>query len=449
MSRPLVDAVRAGDHLAVQELLNESADPDTAGADGLPVLCTAVAAFDSAVAGALVDGGAYPDRVLPDGTTPLWRAVDGGSPAVAAAVLGREPRLRLPEETRERLLALATAWHETGVEEELRRRTGAQGPVETVRLPDDADGFHFTHQVSLGGLSVRDGHAGILTALEWAFRILTPVDELITRATAVPDEDHATWWEVLRVLSDRRSEETWSAVVTHRHHPAPAHRRFLADYLRVRGILADDSPYTRREGDIVSAWAAEEADPDVLARVLRALDEFDHPGRQAAGLRHAAHPDVEVRRAVPALFLPLGDDVRPAPRGRQTLRALLRDPDARVRLGACRTAVGDAGLVREAVPRLLRLVEEADPELHAAAAALLASCPDRTAAVADSLAALLERDDPPTLLEAGYGLALRDDPRTVDAYHRIRSAGAVPEHDHRWNAIWQWIWDNGLITPAD
>ncbi|MFC7906363.1 hypothetical protein ACWDRX_01210 [Streptomyces nigra] len=235
MSRPLVDTVQE--------------------------LCAAIAAFDPAVAGELVEGGADPDRVLPEGTTPLWRAVDSGSPALVTAVLGNEPRLRLPEETRERLLTLARAWHETGVEQELRRRTGASGMVQTVRVPDDENEFNHILQHSLGGLTVRDGHAGILTALEWAFRILTPVDELVARAAAQPDEDHATRWEVLRVLLDRQSEETWSALVAHRHHPDPAHRRFLAEYLRVHGILADDSPRARSEGDLASAWAAEETDP--------------------------------------------------------------------------------------------------------------------------------------------------------------------------------------------
>ncbi|MEV1079700.1 hypothetical protein AB0I98_15860 [Streptomyces sp. NPDC050211] len=59
------------------------------------------------VAEALVEAGADPDRALPDGTTPLERAVAGGSQAVFSAVLGTEPRLRLPENARERLLALA------------------------------------------------------------------------------------------------------------------------------------------------------------------------------------------------------------------------------------------------------------------------------------------------------------------------------------------------------
>jgi ankyrin repeat protein len=85
----LRSAVRAGDAEAVRDLLNRGANPDAVDANGLPVLCVAVAAYDELVAEVLVEGGADPDRVLPDGTTPLWRAIDGGSPAAFSAVLGQ------------------------------------------------------------------------------------------------------------------------------------------------------------------------------------------------------------------------------------------------------------------------------------------------------------------------------------------------------------------------
>ncbi|MEU1158726.1 ankyrin repeat domain-containing protein, partial [Streptomyces sp. NPDC005918] len=102
LGRRLVAAVRAGEVDAIGRLLESGADPDTRTADGLPVLCLPMTGHDRAVAEALVEAGADPDRPLPDGTTPLWRAIDGGSPAVVAAVLGKEPRLRLPAPARER-----------------------------------------------------------------------------------------------------------------------------------------------------------------------------------------------------------------------------------------------------------------------------------------------------------------------------------------------------------
>ncbi|MEW2116466.1 ankyrin repeat domain-containing protein [Streptomyces sp. NPDC005474] len=254
----LRSAVRAGDPEAVRVLLAEGADPDTvdADADGLPVLCVAVAAYDEAVAEVLVEGGADPDRVLPDGTTPLWRAIDNGSPAVFSALLGKEPRLRLPEEARERLLALARGWYETGAAEELRRRTGAPGEVDRVRVQDDE--YEWVEQVSLGGLVVRAGHGAILTSLEWAFRILTPVDELIGRAVDPPDEDHVNWSQICWILTQRRSFETWSAVVAHRHDSDLVHRRFVLAYLRSRSFVhSGDQSHERLDSDLLAAWAAE------------------------------------------------------------------------------------------------------------------------------------------------------------------------------------------------
>ncbi|MFF9759234.1 ankyrin repeat domain-containing protein [Streptomyces caelestis] len=440
VGRRLVAAVRAGDVEAVRALLDEGADADAPGDDGLPVLCAAVAAFDSAVADVLVEGGADPDRVLPDGTTPLWRAVDGGSPAVLTAALGDEPRSRLPEATRERLLGLARSWYETGTVEELRRRTGASGPVRTIRLPDCPDGQEWIDQIALGGLVARTGHGGVLTALERAFGIPAPVDELIARALDQPGDQHANWWQAILVILDRPGLETWEAVVAHRHRPDPAHRRFVAEYLRTRGIVVYDSPYAEREGDFLAAWAAEETDVEMLVKVLEAFAEYEHPRLEVAGLRYAGHPDVRVRRQVPGLFW-ISEGTSPTPPARVALLGLTRDPDARVRLLASRMAVRDDALLAPAVQTLLALADGPDAELRRQAAALLASCPDHSPAVADALFALLDEDDPLTCLEAAYGLALRDDPRTAQAYRLVRDRDIGNADDHRWNRLWDWQYD--------
>lgn len=187
----LVAAVRQGDATAVAALLEAGADPDTVTEDGLPVLCAAITAFDAAVARVLMEGGAHPDRALPDGTTPLTRAVESGSPAVVAEVRGHEPRLRLAEDERTRLLDLARSWCARDTEEELHVRTGESGPVQKTLVRDGE--YHHAWQVTLGGLTVRDGHAAILTDLEWAFRVLTPVDELVARAVRRRDPDHVDW----------------------------------------------------------------------------------------------------------------------------------------------------------------------------------------------------------------------------------------------------------------
>ncbi|WP_394817725.1 HEAT repeat domain-containing protein [Streptomyces doebereineriae] len=434
--RRLRSAVRAGNAEAVRDLLDPGADPDAVDADGLPVLCGAVTAYDAPVAEALVEGGADTDRVLPDGTTPLWRAIDGGSPAVFSAVLGKEPRLRLSQATRERMLALARHWYETGAVEELRRRTGVPGPAETVRVQDDE--YDWVDQVSLGDLIVRDGHGAILTSLEWAFRILTPVDELIARAVGRYDENHVNWSTVCWILTQRRSLETWSAVVAHRHDPDPAHRRFVVDYLRMWGFL-DTSPYFEtKESELLAAWSAEETDGEILAKVLDAFTDRDHPGQEAIGLRYCDHPDPRVRREV---TYALSADYAPrTPAARAALRTLMRDPDAEVRLRACTASMRDDDLLSETTRALLLLIEDPDAVPRGAPVAALAGSRDRTPAVADALAGLLDDDNQLVRLEAAYGLALRDDPRTAKAIERVGPLGDGLEHHHRAGALWWWRW---------
>ncbi|MFD3926289.1 ankyrin repeat domain-containing protein [Streptomyces sp. NPDC058614] len=431
----LRSAVRAGDAEAVRDLLNRGADPEVVDASGLPVLCVAVAAYDAPVAEALVEGGADPDRVLPDGTTPLWCAVDGGSPAVFSAVLGKEPRLRLPGAARERLLVLARSWYETGVAEELQRRTGAPGRAATVRVQDGE--YDWVDQVSLGGLVVRAGHGAILTSLEWAFCVLTPVDELIARAVEQPDERHVDWSTVCWILTERRSFETWSAVVAHRHDPDRAHRRFVVDYLRMRGFLDTSPYYEKKESELLAAWAAEETDIEMLAKVLDAFTDRDHPGQEAIGLRYAGHPDPRVRREVPCALST--DCVPRTPAARAALLTLMRDPDAEVRLRACTVSMRDDDLLPEITQGLLLLTEDPDAPRGAAAAALAGSR-DRTPAVAHALAALLDEDNQLIRLEAAYGLALRDDPRTAEAIERVGPLGDGFEHDHRADELWRWRW---------
>lgn len=446
----LVAAVRAGDAETVRALLEEGADPDTVDtveSDGLPVLCVAVAAYDEPVTEALVEGGADPDRVLPDGTTPLWRAIEGGSPAVFSATLGKEPRLRLPEAARERLLALARSWYETGAVEELRRRTGASGPAATVRVQDDE--YDRIDQVSLGGLSVRAGHGAILTSLEWAFRILTPVDELITRAVGRPDKYDANWSTVCWILSQRRSNETWSAVMDHRHHPDPVRRRFVTDYLRLTALFRTGGAYyEKKERELLAVWAAEENDSEVLARVLDTFNDYEHPAQQAIGLRYAGHPDPRVRRHVPDALCSYGTPV--TPEVRTALRALRQDPDSEVRIAACTVGTWDADFLPEATRALLGLAQDPDAGARGAAAAALALSQDRTPAVADALVALLDEDDQLVRLEAAYGLAKRDDPRTEEAYERV---GPLPspafDEDHRAGALRGWRWRRENPNPTD
>jgi ankyrin repeat protein len=207
----LVAAVTARDSDAARASLEDGADPDTRGPDGLPLLCAAASGFDHETAEALTEGGAEADRELPDGTTPLLQAVSLGSPALVDAMLGKDPRMRFTEAAQQ-LLSLARHWYETGEAEELRRRTGASDPA-TRRLIEDT--VHTSvEEVSLGGLTVRAGHSAILTMLESTFGVLPPATELVARAIPHPDETHVNWSAASYTLARRRGLRTWSELAS-------------------------------------------------------------------------------------------------------------------------------------------------------------------------------------------------------------------------------------------
>ncbi|WP_037604441.1 HEAT repeat domain-containing protein [Streptacidiphilus rugosus] len=434
--RRLVVAVATGDVDAVRACLNEGADPNAPGPDGLPVLCAAVAGFDHETAEALTEGGADPDRVLPDGTTPLLHAVDRGSPALVRAVLGEDPRLRIAEVERRRLLDLARHWHETGASEELRRRTGAVGPATRRAIEEQ---YTDIEEVSLGGLTVRAGHSGVLSALEQAFGVLPPVAELLARAAVHPDETHANWSAAAWALAHRRGPEDWSALADLRHDPAPVHRRLLADVLRTRNFLAslDDSLDAGPDFELLAAWALDEPNGEVLARVLDACTAGEYSGWEAVGLRYVDHPDPRVRREVPYCLSRYQTPRTEA--GTAALLVLARDPAAEVR-----RVVADVfaapGRELGSGPRetLLALLQDSDPGVRAAAAASLAGSADRTPVTVEALAALLDEHDQGLRLEAAFGLAWRDDPRTDQAYARVGPLGPGFDHDHRISAYFHY-----------
>ncbi|MET8969547.1 ankyrin repeat domain-containing protein [Streptomyces hydrogenans] len=447
----LVAAVRRGDAEAVTALLEAGAAPDTPAEDGLPVLCLAVAAYDAAVAEALVEGGADPDRTLPDGTTPLVRAVAGGSPAMVTAVLGREPRLRLPDAERARLLALAREWYERCARDELRDRTDASGPADARRSRVMDDEFAHVSQVTLDdltgstdstGLTVRDGHGAILTSLEWAFRILTPVEELVARATR-RDSEHVDWTAARCVLSERTSMETWSAVAAHRHDPDPARRRFALDvlFMTLLNPLSRRNSYEKETAELLVAWATDgEDDAGVLAEVLLVLNEAEHPRLKSVGLMYADHPDPRVRAQVPDLVRSW--DTPPTPLdadARTVLSALAEDEDGAVRARAGRALVVAHEGSLEFTDVIVGLLGDPEADVRASVAEGVAHSADRTPAIADALAALLDEDVFDTRLNAAFGLLRRDDPRTADAIARV---GPPPhpayEHDHRLSAFWWW-----------
>ncbi|MDQ0581552.1 HEAT repeat domain-containing protein [Streptomyces rishiriensis] len=433
----LVAAVRRGDVEAVRSLLDGVDDANACDpADGVPLLCVAVAAYDEPVAEALIGAGADPllpltgvpggDPGLPGGDTALTRAVDGGCSWMTGALL---PELVRPDaDARADLLARARYWAGADPETELRRRTGATGPVERGRVRNESWSSRYD-RYTLGGQTVWDGHAGVLTRLEERFRIRTPFDELLARAFTRPDRDHGVWSDVVVLLAARLDAGSWAAAEALRDHPDRLHRLFAADVLRC--LVIGFGEFRMQPSDVVHkpasevflAWAREERDPEVLALVLSGLSEGGEAADRAAeceavGLSYAGHPDPRVREEVPDL-LRYGPTPVP-PERLATVYALARDPDPAVRVRA---------------------------------AAWLGRCRAEAPGITDVLAGLGDDELRETRVHAAWGLALRGDPRCVEAERRL-----LPLDPDGWpdgnlmRAMWRYeegVRDGGPQGPLD
>ncbi len=399
-------AVRRGDVDEVRALLESGADPDTLdGTDGPPVLCLAVAAYDEPVAGALLQGGADPLRRLPDGTTPLLRAVDGGSYVLTDALLRHRVPLPLPDG--EELLARARSRAEAGAEAELRRRTGRREPVERVRVEDGEIGW-WCEQLTLGGLTVRDEHLAILTVLETRYGIRTPFDELVARALARPDRDHIVWSQVVFTLGRRLDEETWQWSRDLLNHPDRTHRLLAADLLLLLilgNVVTGDDSFWERGRELVP-WAEQEEDPEVLAVLLHGLTHDSAPEIEAVGLSYLSHPDPRVRALVP-------ESVQWA-------------EDGRPQVGS------------ESLTAVLTLARDEDPGVREAACRWLGHYRGREPEVGDALVALTRDERQPVRICAVSGLAYRDDPRCVEAEHRIGPLDPELPFDERLMDVWRY-----------
>ncbi|MEW1911332.1 ankyrin repeat domain-containing protein [Kitasatospora sp. NPDC085895] len=401
---PLITAVRSGDENAARILLEDGADPDVFDEQGTPALCLAISAFHSTIASYLVKGSADPDRQLPDGTTPLLRAIDSGSIGLVSSLLG--DAALTSEATRVELLARARQWHERGPVAMLRERTGTSDAVERVRIQDREWSTEY-HELRLGGMTVRDGHTGILTLLEKHFGLHLSVDELAARACALeyPDYDHAVWSEIVHTLARRQDDETWEAAAALRDHPDPVHRRFGAEVLVCLHLEADltnvSSPFEQRMLELFLDWARQEQHPDVLAETLVGLSHHEDPRIEPLGLSYLAHPAPRVRARVPSTLRVVNSERS----GRQTFTS-------------------------EGLNALLALARDTDSSVRHVAGYGLAYSLNPEPVIGDTLAGLLDDENQQTRIWAVYGLAERDDPRCIEGADRV---GPVDEYES-----WSW-----------
>jgi ankyrin repeat protein len=98
-SLPLVDAVKAGDRVVVQKLLQQKANVNAAEADGTTALHWAARADDQELVRLLLRAGANARAANRYGVTPLQLAATNGSVPTAQALLeaGADPNAALPE----------------------------------------------------------------------------------------------------------------------------------------------------------------------------------------------------------------------------------------------------------------------------------------------------------------------------------------------------------------
>ncbi|MEU9161509.1 HEAT repeat domain-containing protein [Streptomyces sp. NPDC048424] len=349
----LITAARADDAARARALLEEAPDLEALGADGLTALDIAAARGAYPVVDVLRSHGARLDRQGPDGRTPLLRAVDAGAYGVVSLLLSSSVPTWPTGPDGRTALELARHWHETGAENELRRRTGATGPAELSRVPDDEHSFTGLLRLAGADARVRTGHTAILCALEAAHGIRTPFAELLARAEAEADRDGVTRRAAVDALARRADRETWEEAAALRGHPLSPVRHFGAEVVRGMNLFgACEAGGTCIDGpacvqvltrDLFLPWAAGEPAPEVLAELLAGLSECSPAVLSDAALAdvllpHAGHPSALVRRTVAVAFSRCAGEERVRP----ALLACLRDRDAVVRAQGCR-AVAERG----------------------------------------------------------------------------------------------------------
>ncbi|MFE0641645.1 HEAT repeat domain-containing protein [Streptomyces sp. NPDC058877] len=402
---PLLSAVRARDAELLKALLWDEDDREVLH----EAFSLAVRSSFGDVAQLLLQHGADASRCVPEELPSLREAVDSGSPALVELFLDGIIRECPSKAELLEMADLARHWQETGVEAELRHRTGSRDAVVRTRVEDDE--YYDVGEFVLGGTTARDGHGAILTRLEKTLGVHTPFEELMGRALAHAHQRHVAWGTVTILLSGRRDRETWTTAQALRTHRDPFHRLFGAEVMRLTHLFDDseEDTFAAPALEVFTGWSAEEEDLAVLTEVLVALGEHSDPRAAAALLLHLDHPDARIRQAVAQGLgwwsppLPSFGDVRTA------LLRLMVDPDAEVRQAACYS---------------------------------VAEGKDRDPVLTDAMAAALHDANRRVQLAAVYGLALHGDERCVEAARRL---GPPRQPDHLYEegclgAAWRYGW---------
>ncbi|OLZ65420.1 hypothetical protein AV521_32675 [Streptomyces sp. IMTB 2501] len=207
-----------------------------------------------------------------------------------------------------------------------------------------------------------------------------------------------------------------------------------------RALLDAGPYYEKAESELLAAWAAEEMDGEMLAKVLHTFTEPDHPDQETIGLRHAGHHDPRILREVPHTLSTNRVPGAPRSQGRPPCSPSCATRTPRCGSGRARRACATGTCSRKSPGHCCRWPRAPDAALRGAAAAALVNSQDRTLAVADVLAALLGEENQLVRLNAANDFALRDDPRTADAIERVGRLGDGFEYEHRADELRRWSW---------
>ncbi|MFJ8662998.1 ankyrin repeat domain-containing protein [Streptomyces sp. NPDC093795] len=378
---PLCGAAVGGHSEVARALLAAGAAADQEEAYGFTALAWALRLGHADTARVLLEYGADPDRRGPDGILPLVAAARRGSTGCVRALLDHGAGAR------EAALREARRWIGVDIAAELRRglvagNEGGQTYEAVVRRVREDGGV--TVVVDLlredgapgRGDDRQTGHAAIATLLEAALGLRTSHEELAARALRCGDPELDDWTTAVAELAGRADEETFVAAAAWCAYRDPMRQALGARVLgALPGFAPSAVPVLRR----LAAEGATRAREPVLS-VVSALGECADPAAVPELLAAAGHPDAAVRRAVAGAL----------------------------------AGIVPAGHV-EALGVLLALSGDGDARVRDWATLALAELPDDTPLVREGLAERLGDPDPETAAEAARGLAIRQDPRAVDA----------------------------------
>ncbi|MER8043370.1 ankyrin repeat domain-containing protein [Streptomyces sp. NPDC094032] len=393
---PLCGAACGGYVEVVRALLAAGADPDQEEGYGFTALAWAIRLGHTEVVRELLEAGAAPDRPGPDGSAPLVAAARRGSAACVRALLehGAGSRAEALDEARRWIGADMAAVLRRGLVE----GGGAGDTYEAVvrRVPEDGGVTVVVELLGEDGAPTRSderqtGHAAIATLLEGALGIRAPHEELAGRALRCGDPSQDDWTTAVAALTARPDPTVFTTATTWCEAPDPLRRALAIQILAtLPGHRESALPVLR---ELASREGAEGRTPPPLPRepalsLAFALGQCGDASVVPELLGLAGHPDGEVRR----------------------------------RVAASLTGLVPAGHA-EAAGVLVGLSRDHEPRVRDWATLALAELPDDTPAVREALAARLADPDQETAAEAARGLALRQDPRAVEALARILADG--------------------------